>query len=49
MYFKLFNAITDAINHLKEAEDILIKAQQDGEEMYMEGICEKKIKQNNKK
>ena len=40
-YTTLFNRITDAIEALREqnyikAQDILIKAQQDAEEMYLE-------------
>lgn len=40
-YTRLFNGITDAIEALQEqhyikAQDILIKAQQDAEEMYLE-------------
>ena len=40
-YTRLFNGITDAIEALQaqnyiKAQDILIKAQQDAEEMYLE-------------
>ena len=40
-YTRLFNGITDALEALEEqnyikAQDILIKAQQDAEEMYLE-------------
>ena len=40
-YTRLFNGITDALEALQEqnyikAQDILIKAQQDAEEMYLE-------------
>jgi hypothetical protein len=40
-YARLFNGITDAIEALQEqnyikAQDILIRAQQDAEEMYLE-------------
>lgn len=40
MYLKLFNAVTDAIRLMPEeqsvAREILIKAQQDCEELYIE-------------
>lgn len=40
-YTRLFNGITDAMEALKEqdyikAQDILLRAQQDAEEMYLE-------------
>lgn len=40
-YTRLFNGITDALEALQEqnyikAQDILIRAQQDAEEMYLE-------------
>jgi len=40
-YTRLFNGITDAIEALRQqnyiqAEDLLIRAQQDAEEMYLE-------------
>lgn len=40
-YTRLFNGVTDAIEALKEqnyikAQDILIRAQQDAEELYLE-------------
>ena len=40
MYFHLFNRITDALehlekNHIADAREILIRAQQEGEEMYV--------------
>ena len=40
-YTRLFNGVTDAIKALKEqnyikAQDILIQAQQDAEELYLE-------------
>ena len=40
-YTRLFNGITDALEAMKEqnyikAQDLLIKAQQDAEEMYLE-------------
>ena len=42
LYFMLFNRVTDALNALAkgrsaEAEQILIRAQQDCEELYIEG------------
>lgn len=42
LYFHLFNAVTDAIEGIQNgdvfsARDILIKAQQETEEMYIEG------------
>lgn len=42
MYFLLFNRITDAIEALRrgnseKAREILIRAQQDAEELYVEG------------
>ena len=42
MYLELFNAITDALQQISQhnyglAERILIKAQQEAEEQYMEG------------
>ena len=45
MYFFLFSQITDAIKALErgdaaQAETILIQAQQDAEELYMEGTEE---------
>lgn len=41
LYFHLFNVLTDAIEEIETgniftARDILIKAQQETEEMYME-------------
>ena len=36
----LFNAITDALAVLEQAKDILIAAQQDAEEIYMESADE---------
>jgi len=41
MYLKLFNAVTDAIEELKDNEvrNLLCKAQADCEEMYM-SFCE---------
>lgn len=41
MYFLLFNRITDAVRALErgdvvQAEAILVRAQQDAEELYME-------------
>ena len=41
MYLKLFNAVTDAIEELKDNEvrNLLCKAQADCEEMYMSS-CE---------
>lgn len=40
MYYKLFNSVSDAISALRrgetlQAHDILIKAQQNSEEMYI--------------
>ena len=42
LYFHLFNALTDAIEEIQTgdvltARDILIRAQQETEEMYLEG------------
>jgi hypothetical protein len=34
--FELFNAITDALEALKAARDILVSAQQNAEEIYIE-------------
>jgi hypothetical protein len=41
MYYKLFNAITDAVNALEQddteqAREVLITAQQTAEELYIE-------------
>lgn len=41
MYYHLFNAITDALGELERcnygsAEELLKKAQQEGEELYLE-------------
>lgn len=33
--FELFNAVTDALTALEAARDILIKAQQNAEEIYI--------------
>lgn len=35
--FELFNAVTDALEALEAARDILVKAQQKAEEEYLEG------------
>ena len=42
LYFHLFNSVTDAIESITNgdsfaARDILIRAQQEAEEMYMDG------------
>lgn len=34
--FELFNAVTDALEALETARDILVKAQQNAEEIYIE-------------
>lgn len=36
-YFALFNAVTDAINALERVADLLRQAQQDAEDLYVEG------------
>ena len=43
-YYVLFNRVTDAIrelqrNHPAQAMDILVRAQQEGEEGYVSGTC----------
>ena len=43
LYYRLFNALTDAIecietNDMIRARDILIRAQQETEEIYMDAI-----------
>ena len=36
-YYVLFNAITDALNALDRVRELLMSAQQEAEELYIEG------------
>ena len=36
-YFALFNAVTDAVNTLERIRDLLLSAQQEAEELFMDG------------
>lgn len=36
-YFALFNAVTDAVNALERVKELLLSAQQDAEELFLEG------------
>ena len=51
MYLTLFNAVTDAIKGIEDwnigaAKEILIRAQQDAEELYISGEIEQPKNQN---
>ena len=54
MYFLLFRRITEAIEVLERGDDsrarsILIRAQQEAEELYLEGIDEKSVQSMNQR
>ena len=36
-YFALFNAVTDALNALERVRELLLSAQQEAEELFLEG------------
>lgn len=36
-YFALFNAVTDAVNALEHVKELLLSAQQEAEELFLEG------------
>ena len=36
-YFALFNAVTDAVNALERVKELLLLAQQQAEELFLEG------------
>ena len=36
-YFALFNAVTDAVNALERVKELLLSAQQEAEELFLEG------------
>lgn len=36
-YFSLFNAVTDAVNALERVKELLLSAQQEAEELFLEG------------
>lgn len=36
-YFALFNAVTDAVNALERVKELLLSAQQQAEELFLEG------------
>lgn len=35
--FALFNAVTDAVNALERVKELLLSAQQEAEELFLEG------------
>ena len=35
-YFALFNAVTDAVNALERVRELLLSAQQEAEELFLE-------------
>lgn len=36
-YYALFNAVTDALNALERVRELLVSAQQEAEELFLEG------------
>ena len=36
-YFALFNAVTDAVNALERVKELLLSAQQQAEELFLQG------------
>ena len=36
-YFALFNAVTDAVNALARVKELLLSAQQQAEELFLQG------------